>query len=486
LGTDAPPKDLEEFFSYCEKIQEYQRSWNARVATYNSTHDLKKSNLSLVPIASAKYQTHLFKSRYNTILTFDHYLDLDEDCDGKVMDSELFAGILGGERIVNDEKYKVANELLKRMANYFPRGFMSLGRMDSGFAFVQSRAGMITSGSWDASSYLKQAKEQPSGDLIVSVDGEKVANASDAKAKLLSKVGSGNVVVVVSRDGIESSFTLQPIRDGATLFSTYGIEIEDIADIENGVTSPFVTIVDSESPASRAGLKPRKSFEVGVFDFPLPLKTDPVYGEYVVGKVAELARTGGAFGICKFSKNQDLAIKFLQFCTTPENNELFNKICQWMPVVKGAEIPKDLVPFKPHPEGYYAALSFHKLQRSATLEQQAFWPYISDPSVKYEWFKKKILKSLPEALARDYVTIVRNVKEQVPDKMARRSAFLSDSIFSDDATSKRKNEKLAAAWDVLWYSRTEMNRFNAQIKPFESKKKKDKFNQVFFEFLNRE
>jgi ABC-type glycerol-3-phosphate transport system substrate-binding protein len=38
---------------------------------------------------------------------------------------------------------------------------MSLGREDSGFAFVQGRAGMITSGSWDARSYLKKIEEQP-------------------------------------------------------------------------------------------------------------------------------------------------------------------------------------------------------------------------------------------------------------------------------------------------------------------------------------
>jgi hypothetical protein len=149
-------------------------------------------------------------------------------------------------------------------------------------------------------------------------------------------------------------------------------------------------------------------------------------------------------------------------------------------------VPKDLIPFKPHPEGYYASLGFNKLQRSETLEQQAFWPFISEPEIKYEWFEKKIIKSLPEALGRDYITSVRNAKEQVPDNMARRSAFLADAIFArNPETAETRSAKFAAVWDVLWHSMTKMCRYNARIAPFAGQKEKSDFNKKFFEYLDR-
>ena len=485
LGKDAPPRNLEEFFDYCERVKAYERKWNERVAKYNASHpDTRKTRIVLDPIASAKYQMGIFKSRYNVIFGFDRYLAFDEDCDGKVEDAELFAGILGGDRIVDDVKYRATNELLKRMTAYFPRGFMSLGRMDSGFAFVQSRAAMITSGSWDASSYVKQAADQPFGDVIVKINGENVSTAESAAEKLMAAAGNTDITLLVDSGGMTRSAHLKPNESGRNLFERYGMELENIKR-KNGGTAAVVSLVDSASPASRAGLNARKAFEVGVFDFPMPLKSDPKYGKYVVGKVAELASTAGAFGLCKFSKHKDVAIKFLQFCTTPENNELFNEICQWMPVVKGAKIPKALIPFKPHPDGYYGALGFRKLQRTGTVEEQTFWPFISERKIDYDWFERTMLSKMPPSLSRDYVTCVRNVSELVPDKMVRRSAFLADTIFADDSDKAMKTAKLAAIWDVLWLSMTEINRFNALIDPYEAKADDNDFNKKFFDNLKR-
>lgn len=479
LNTDQPPRTLSELFDYCERIKAYEQQWNKRVADYNRHHTLQKKKIIITPIASAKYQTTLFKSRYTTMLTSDRYMALDSNCNGTVDDAELFAGLLSNHLIVNDEKYRMANLLLRRLAEYFPRGFMSLGRMDSGFSFIQSNAAMITSGSWDASSYIKQAKDQPFGDIILTINGQAVKNSAQAVKLLQARVNSGKPVkLTIDREGAKKTFTVNPLN-ADNIFAAYGIAIKDFPNSDNQLV-PVITIVDSASPASIAGLKPRKCFEIGVFDFPMPDKSNPVYGKYVVGKVVELASTGGAYGICKFSKQQALALKFLQFCTTPENNEEFNRICQWMPVIRGAKIPKALLAFKPHAQGYSGSLGFTRNTRAGTLEEQTFWPFISG-AINYEQFAKKIIARLPDAAARDYDTARRNATEQIPDRLLRRSIYLAEVIFPADKQPTRKNlNKLTATWDVLVTAMTAMNRINAQMKPFIKATDKSDFNRKFF------
>lgn len=479
LKTDQPPHTLSELFDYCERIKAYEQQWNKRVADYNRGNPLQKNKIIVTPIASAKYQTKLFKTRYTTMLTSDRYMELDSNCNGTVDDAELFAGLLNNNLIVNDEKYRMALKLQRKLAEYFPRGFMSLGRMDSGFSFIQSKATMITSGSWDASSYIKQAKDQPFGDIILSINDQPVANTVQAVKILKANISANNPVKLsIDREGAKKMLTVQPLKSD-DIFTAYGIKIEDLRDNDNKLV-PVITIVDSASPSSIAGLKPRKSFEIGVFDFPMPDKTNPVYGKYVVGKVVELASTGGAYGVCKFSKNKDLALKFLQFCTTPENNEEFNRICQWMPVIKGAKIPEALVPFKPHAEGYNGLLGFRHNTRAGTLAKQTFWPFISG-AITYEQFAEKVIARLPDAAARDYDTARRDATEQIPDRLLRRSIYLAQVIFpADNQPTEKSLNKLASTWDVLVTAMTAINRINAQMKPFINAPDQNDFNRKFF------
>ncbi len=479
LKTDQPPRNLRELFDYCERIKAYEQQWNRRVADYNRNNNPQKDKIVITPIASAKYQTNIFKMRYTAMLTSDRYMELDSNCNGIWDDAELFAGLLKNKLIVNDEKYRMALQLQRKLAEYFPRGFMSLGRMDSGFAFIQGRATMITSGSWDASSYIKQAKDQPFGDIILTINEQPVTNSAQAVKLLKAGITTGKAVkLTIEREGSKQTFKLKP-QYGDNIFTSYGLTIKDFKN-RDGKPVPVIIIVDSASPAASAGLKPRKCFDIGVFDFPMPSKTNPVYGKYVVGKVVELASTGGAYGVCKFSKNKGIALKFLQFCTTPENNEEFNRICQWMPVIRGAKIPEALLPFKPHAEGYSGKLGFIHNTRMGTLEEQTFWPFISG-AISYEQFSKKIITGLPGAAARDYETARRNATEQIPDRLLRRSVYLAEVIFPKNSQPTKKSQnKLAASWDVLVTAMTAMNRINAQMKPFINQTDQSEFNQKFF------
>ncbi|MBN1865423.1 MAG: extracellular solute-binding protein [Victivallales bacterium] len=448
LGTDEPPENLAQFFSYCDRIQEYVKQRNEEIENYNQRNTPKKTPLVIYPISSSKYQVSVFRSRYSSSLTADRCLELDTNYDGNVSEIERLAAIMTGDLTFDDRKLRAGNEVVKDLTKYFNPGFMSAGREDAGFAFVQGRAAIITSGSWDAGSYIKQVKDQPFGDIIIEVAGEKVANAHEAEARLkgLSGKDSARVELLIDREGAKKTLRISPIK-GNDVWSAYGFRLEDHE--KNGAIVAVVTEVDSASPASVAGVRERKTFEIGFSDFPLPTKDDPRYGKYIVGRVAESADTGFKFGVVKFSKNRDTAIDFLQFCTTPENNEELNRIANWIPAVRGAKPVDFLKEFEPNFQGYWNWLHVHTGNRVKMLESQLYWPYISGGTT-FDEYVSELRSRMPQEAAIDYANHVRTVNEQVPDKHVRRSVFLAKSMFATDKQSRLDAErKLAASWDTV-------------------------------------
>lgn len=93
-------------------------------------------------------------------------------------------------------------------------------------------------------------------------------------------------------------------------------------------------------------------FEIGVFDFPIP-SDHPEYGQFVKGLTSEAATGGGIpWSITKQSPHKDIAVDFLRFCTTRDNNQQFNESINWLPVVRGTEMTGILKAFKPRIRGY--------------------------------------------------------------------------------------------------------------------------------------
>lgn len=145
LGHDRPPRNFDELLYICQKITNYA----------------EENQLDLLPVASSKYQVDVFKGRYLSELTADLNRKYDMDLSGSLEGYETLMAMLRGDFTPWNEQYKAAIEVVQNLAEFFPKGFMSMGREDSGFSFVQGKAGMITSGSWDALSYLKKIQDQP-------------------------------------------------------------------------------------------------------------------------------------------------------------------------------------------------------------------------------------------------------------------------------------------------------------------------------------
>lgn len=96
-------------------------------------------------------------------------------------------------------------------------------------------------------------------------------------------------------------------------------------------------------------------FEVGVMDFPMPDRNDPVYGPFVEGRVYESIDAGFRFAISRNSKHFNEALDFLLFLASQKQNEKLNEIIGWIPAIEGTEMAPLLRAFEPHLEGIYTA-----------------------------------------------------------------------------------------------------------------------------------
>lgn len=479
LHTEEPPKDLVQLIEYCDKIQTYVKKRNEAINEYNKKHSPKKSKIVIYPISSSKYQVGLFRYRFASAMTADRCLDLDTNYDGGISDQERLAAILKGELTFEDEKYKASMEVVKDLSKYFNPGFMSTGREDAGFAFVQGRATIITSGSWDASSYIKKINDQPFGDIILEVAGKKVSSTKEATAALMEVAkDKKRVEIKIDREGATKNIKITPIK-GKDIWQAYGFNLENVA--YQGKQVPVVIEIDSSCPASEAGLRRRKRFDVGFLDFPLPTINDPKYGKMVVGRVAESDDTGFKFGLVKFSKHKKEAIGFLQFCTTPKNNEELNKIASWLPAVKEAEPVDYLKAFKPNFRGFWDYLHMNTGKRVKMLEGQLYWPYISGET-SFDEYIAQLKENMPHEAAIAYADQVRKINEQVPDKHLRRSIFLAKTMFAETPEAKADaTQKFKASWDtVIAFERLEPE-LNAVMKPCFKDKEKTQFSKDFFE-----
>lgn len=488
LGSDAPPKTLEEFCAISERIMDYAKGRNAEIEAYNLANPPKwysslpfmpqsvKKPISLAPIASSRYQVNFFKSRYSSMLTADRSIAADLQLTGRPLPSDFLYGLVNGSLTVDDPQFKAANEIVRDLAKYFPAGFMSIDRMDSGFSFVQGRTAMISSGSWDASSFLEQIRNQPFGDIVLSIDGSPVHSSAEA-AKILM-AASGPVKLKLNREGESIERVLKP-QKGSNLWLRYGFNLEDFE--KDSAKVPVVVEVDSVSPAGLAGLASRKRFEVDIFDFPVPSKDNPKYGKYYVGKVAESSDTGFNFGIVKFTKNYDTAIDFLQFCTTPKNNEILNDVAQWIPAVHDAKPSPFLEKFVPHYDGYWGSLDYEQIgPRSKTKVNQVFWPYISRET-DFAQFSSRLAADLPAEAAYDFLEMLRASDEKTPDKYVMRSLFLKDCIFGE--TPKAQDDaklRLASCWDIILTTQLERARLMAIMGPLIDKRPDNAFSKAFF------
>ena len=101
------------------------------------------------------------------------------------------------------------------------------------------------------------------------------------------------------------------------------------------------------------GMFANDAFRVGAFELPMPMPDDPEFGGFVLGRTAEVGASAfNPFGITRSSPNLELALEFMRFMTSQEQNRVFARVSGWLPMVKGVEPREQMKVFMPRYEGY--------------------------------------------------------------------------------------------------------------------------------------
>jgi raffinose/stachyose/melibiose transport system substrate-binding protein len=159
------------------------------------------------------------------------------------------------------------------------------------------------------------------------------------------------------------------------------------------------------------------NFEVGVFDFPLPSRGHPKYGQYIEGPIAESPIGRFHFGVTKISKHREIAIDFLRFITSRKNNEYFNKKLVWYPVINGCKPHEFLTEFKPHPEGVYRYPLLWQGGGVKLWWDQNYPRYLTG-EISFEGFMEQYEKVWVDVGIRDFVR-----RDALYDKMTRQGEY---------------------------------------------------------------
>jgi raffinose/stachyose/melibiose transport system substrate-binding protein len=140
----------------------------------------------------------------------------------------------------------------------------------------------------------------------------------------------------------------------------------------------------------------QSKFRVGIFDFPIPGPTEP-YGKYVRGKVTEAGTgTASGYGVCRYSKNKDVAIDFLRFLTSRKYNQQFNQDINWIPAVIGAKTAEKLKTFAPDPVGFSASVYWYWGNRGNEVYLGRIAQFVQN-EISFETFGKDIVDTMSDS-----------------------------------------------------------------------------------------
>lgn len=141
LGDTPPPANYDDFVSICERIQDYA----------------KKTGENIVPIAGSNYGTPWFATSLIGNQTQRLTQRLDDTLVIKPNATENALQFLSGQWTVDDPEFVNGLTLARQIGRFAQPGFVQANRDDATFYFVQSRALMIVTGSWDAPSFRSLA-----------------------------------------------------------------------------------------------------------------------------------------------------------------------------------------------------------------------------------------------------------------------------------------------------------------------------------------
>lgn len=140
-GSEVPPGNLTDFLKLCEQVRSQSRSESRPV----------------YPIAGSTYTGYTLFDRMMATQTQRLAVELNPTGSFGLLYEEFFLAYLNGLWSLQDPPLQDAFRLIKRLGREMTPGFLSLSREDAMFYFIQGRALMMPTGSFDITSVRNQA-----------------------------------------------------------------------------------------------------------------------------------------------------------------------------------------------------------------------------------------------------------------------------------------------------------------------------------------
>ncbi len=190
-------------------------------------------------------------------------------------------------------------------------------------------------------------------------------------------------------------------------------------------------------------------FEVGIMDFPIPSRDDPVYGSVVEGRIYESPGAGFRFGISRDSKHLDVALDFLLFLASQKGNDRLNAIIGWIPAIVGTQIDPLLAAFEPHLEGIYGNVNFNLGGNTAVTWGQIYSLYQVN-QISLDDFAQQFTQYYLENGLKDFLEQQRDWRRGMQRNEQYLAGIRGRAILADQtaAAAQTPEEKAAAALDA--------------------------------------
>jgi raffinose/stachyose/melibiose transport system substrate-binding protein len=324
LGDTPPPEDFDAFLALCERV----RAHNQRTGD------------NLIPVAgsrdnAAPLTDRLFSSQTQRV---NQRIDIFRDL--RPTTQAVGLALLRGDWTVDEPALVRGFELVREAGLNFQPGYRQIDRADAAFYFVQGRALMIATGSWDSASFGRQA-----------------------------------------------------------------------------------------------------SFEMGVFNIPIPAPSHPRYGPQVLGPASENdVGASLSFGIPRSSPNFEQALDFLRYLVSQGANAEFSRRSGWLPSVVGVEPPPAIAAFKPRDTGYVDGFVVSAIGADTQLLLQAQMGLLISRVGSVDAYLDAIRPNLSSAVRSD----LRRDRRNALNNIARQDVIFASLEAARDPTTAGLDEKASA------------------------------------------
>ncbi|MBK8857050.1 MAG: extracellular solute-binding protein [Opitutaceae bacterium] len=141
LGEDRPPRTFDEFVDLCEALQHYAQT------SGNPIKPLGGSVFNITKITDALFSTVTQRLAIDT--DFSRNLELSVH--------EIHVQYLRQRWSLRSPAIRASLQTVEAFGRYLSPGWVQLGREDGMLQFLQGRAAMLATGTWDAGGILMQA-----------------------------------------------------------------------------------------------------------------------------------------------------------------------------------------------------------------------------------------------------------------------------------------------------------------------------------------